>query len=159
MKKLLHNIEIKVFEKDESQIHLISKSFSLILPIDFEKEKIVINKTQVKGLENDTIHIFSIKINKNRHNLLFIKKMFKKLNKKDIEKIYKQRNSRLNDHGIFFIRIDKTSLFKNIYKITELGDCFHIKIKLAAFPNKREIAMKSLEKLIEIFGSTSIERQ
>jgi RNA binding exosome subunit len=40
----------------------------------------------------------------------------------------------------------------NKYKLTELGDCFHFKIKIAAFPNKRENALKSLEELIGIMG-------
>ena len=144
MDKLVHNIEINVFEKYVSLINLIYKSFNKILPIDFEKEKIVIHKIQVEGVEKDIIHIFTIKINKNRHNLLLLQNIFKNIDRMDIEKIYKQRNLRLNDHGNFFIRLDKKSLFKNKYKLTELGDCFHFKIKIAAFPNKRENALKPL---------------
>ena len=41
MKRLVHSIEIRVFEKDASFISGIYDSFSEILPIDFDKEKII----------------------------------------------------------------------------------------------------------------------
>ena len=39
MEKLVHNIEINIFEKDENYLNLIYESFGQILPLDFKKEK------------------------------------------------------------------------------------------------------------------------
>jgi len=150
MDKLVHNIKINVLEKDETHINLIYKSLEQILPLDYKKEKIFIRNNKGESFDHNVIHIISMKIHKKRHNILILQNIFKKLDKKDMELLYEQRKSRLDDCGNFFIRLDKKLLFKNIYKLTEIGDCFHFKIKIAAFPNKRENLMKSLEELLKI---------
>jgi RNA binding exosome subunit len=149
MVKLVHNIEISVFEKEEQILNSIYKTFNKILPIDFNKEKIEIKKTKAEGFNQEIIHIISLKIRKYNHSLLLLQNIFKKLDKKDIEKIYEQRDSRLDRNGNFFIRLDKKSLLNNIHQLTESGDCFHFKIKIAAFPSNRENSIKSLEELLE----------
>ncbi len=149
MEKLVHNIEINVFEKDETHLSLIYESFGQILPLDFKKEKIIIKKNKVESFDKNIIHIISMKIHKKRHNILLLQNIIKNLDRKDLEILYEQRNSRLDDRGNFFIRLDKKLLLKNIYKLTEIGDCFHFKIKIASFPNNIENVMKSLEELLK----------
>ena len=149
MKRLVHSIEIRVFEKDASFISGIYDSFSEILPIDFDKEKIVIQHKQAEGFGQNITHILSMKIHRHRHIWLLIQNIFQNLSRRDVEKICKQRDSRLDDHGYFFIRLDKKLLLNGVYKLTEQGSCFHFKIKMASFPSTRENAMKSLEELLE----------
>jgi hypothetical protein len=92
MNKLVHNIEIKVFEKDESILLLIYKILNLILPINFKNERIIINKTLLEGIDNDIIYIISIKINKNRHNLLLLQNIFKNYIKMILKKYMNKEN-------------------------------------------------------------------
>ena len=40
-------------------------------------------------------------------------------------------------------------LLKEKYSITDSGDCFHIKMHIAAFPKNRESALKVIEKIFE----------
>lgn len=157
MKRLVHSIETRVFEKDVSCISGIYDSFSELLPIDFNKEKIVIQHKQAEGFGQNIIHIFSMKVHKHRHIWLLIQNIFQNLSRRDVEKICKQRDSRLDDHGYFFIRLDKKLLLNAAYKLTEQGNCFHFKIKLASFPSTRENAMISLEELLEKMGCSVTE--
>ncbi|MCK4348480.1 MAG: hypothetical protein KAW47_07675 [Thermoplasmatales archaeon] len=83
---------------------------------------------------------------------LLIQNIFQNLSRRDVEKICEQRDLRLDDHGYFFIRLDKKLLLDGAYKLTEQGDCFHFKIKMAAFPSTRENAMRSLEELLGKMG-------
>ena len=49
----------------------------------------------------------------------------------------------------FFIRLDKEKLLKEDYEVTDSGECFHIKLHIAAFPSKRAIALEAIEKLLK----------
>ena len=48
----------------------------------------------------------------------------------------------------FFVRFDKDQWVKNgKLELTDAGNCFHLKIGIAAFPKKREIALNAIREL------------
>jgi len=149
MAKLIHNILVTVFEKNKENIEECKEAFSNILPLDFKKEKIDVSIESVQGFHQKTIYILRLKTNKSRHNKKLIHNLFSNLNESDKKRIGKQYLTRLNEEGYFFIRLDKNHLMNNKFVLTEGGDCFHVKIKLAGFPANWEnfvIAAKSILK-------------
>ena len=79
-----------------------------------------------------------------------MEKLLKRLNTDQKELLSRQLESRLDEEQNFYIRLGKKELLRDDYYITETGDCFHIKMTVAAFPKKREASIKVLE---EIFKS------
>ncbi len=57
MKRLVHSIETRVFEEDASCISDVYDSYSGLLPVDFDKEKIVVQHKQAVGFGQNIIHI------------------------------------------------------------------------------------------------------
>ena len=152
MKQLIHTITLSVFEKNMENLDTIQEKLQAFLPIDFEEEKFEIQRSSVNGMDQKKIHIFTLLTKKQRHHWLLLQHLFDHLQSKDITLLYHQRESRLDDEGHFFIRIDKKSLFDGKYIVTEGGDCFHFKIKLAAFPAKRSQFLLSLKEVFEQLG-------
>jgi len=147
MTKLVHNITVTVFEKQKDQITRHKKIFQHLLPIDFEKEKVHFSIEKVEGFNQKTIYILRLHSEKNQHNKKLLTTLFTNLEDKDRKKIGNQYLTRLNKEGYFFIRISKNELLNNKFKLTESGDCYHLKIKIAGFPAKWDkfiIAAKSL---------------
>lgn len=152
MRQLIHNISVRVFEKNEDQIDNIYHVFKQLLPVDFEEEKINLDHQKAEGFEEETIHILSMETTKRRNNWLLLRNIFENLKEEDKHKLYEQRKTRVDKQGYFYIRLDKNSLLNQEYKVTEKGDCFHFKIKIAAFPKKRETIMDSVETILEKTG-------
>ncbi len=149
MQQKIHNISIRVFEKNPEKIEQVIKIFNEILPIDFKKEKIKIDQEKTEGLQDEIINILTLNTQKSRHNKLILSNLFKRLNENDLEKLYKQRHTRLDAEGNFYIRLDKKSLLEKKFRIVEHGDCFHFRIKIAAFPKNTENLKKSLEDIFQ----------
>ena len=64
--------------------------------------------------------------------------------------LIRQAESRLDDNLDFFIRFDKESWIKNNkLELTDTGKCFHLRMGIAAFPRKREVALKIIS---DLFG-------
>ena len=64
--------------------------------------------------------------------------------------LLKQKESRLDIENLFFMRFDKEKLIKdNIYFLTDKGNCFHVKMSIAAYPTTRKNAMKIVEDLFK----------
>ena len=152
MKKLVHNISVNVFEKDPEQIDESLMVFHRLLPLDFKKEKIEVQHEKVEGFYKKIIYILTLKTEKNRHNTLVLDSIFSHLSSMDIQRLASELPTRIDDNGFFYIRLDKQSLLKNEYKITEKGDCFHVKIKLVSFPACFEGYLKTATTLLSSYG-------
>ncbi len=152
MVKIIHNLTVSVFEKDPEEIKKIKSSLRKILPLDFQKEKITITHEKAEGFNQKIIHIFSLKLTRNNHIKKLLTTIFKGLSKSDKRKLINQKESRLDKDGYFYIRLDKKLLMNDAFVLTEKGDCFHFKIKLASFPASKSGFLKSLDTLFSTYA-------
>ena len=148
MKKLVHSVHLNVFEKNVENLPDIYKVFYQVLPIDFEKNHLKILHEQLEGFSG-IIHSLTLQTTSHHHNLLIINSLFSQLTPQEITLLEQQKESRLNDDGVFYIRFDKQLLLQNIPRLTDSGDCFHMKIKLAAYPAKREQYFSNLQMILK----------
>ncbi|MGV8171746.1 MAG: RNA-binding domain-containing protein [Candidatus Woesearchaeota archaeon] len=153
--RYIHNAKITVFIKpeeyigNEELINNIRDIFHKLVKVDFEKEKLSIKEEIVESFENRKIKILTLEITKEAHTNIFIKTLKESLGEEQIKTILEQRWSRLDEELYFYIRLDKEAALKEVYELTDRGDCIHIKLHIAAFPKNREKALKVVE---EIFG-------
>jgi len=151
--KLAHSIRLSVFIKPEDiaqDLEIEKKVMNCLkslLPFDLEAEKIKIEKEVVVGFNNRNISILKLELVKESHTSMFIKNLLTKLNHDQRSLLLRQAESRLDENLDFFIRLGKDELLRGNYYITETGECFHIRIGIAAFPKKREAALEIIEQI------------
>jgi len=151
--KLAHSIRLSVFIKPEDiaqDLEIEKKVMNCLkslLPFDLEAEKIKIEKEVVVGFNNRNISILKLELVKESHTSMFIKNLLTKLNPDQRSLLLRQAESRLDENLDFFIRLGKDELLRGNYYITETGECFHIRIGIAAFPKKREAALEIIEQI------------
>jgi len=153
--RYIHNAKIVVFIKpeeylgNEELIKKIREIFHKLVQLDFEKEKLSIKEEIVESFENRKIKILTLEISKEAQTNIFIKTLKDLLGTGQCKTVLEQRWSRLDEELYFYIRLDKEAALKEVYELTDGGDCIHIKLHIAAFPKNREKALKVVE---EIFG-------
>lgn len=149
--KFAHNVSVKVFCKPEDKPAEIKKALVSLFPFDLEKEKIAVEEQSATGFNERKIKVFEIKLKKDSHMNAFLKSLKKYLGGL-CETISNEAGTRVDDEFYFFIRLDKGKLIEgNEYNLTDSGNCFHIRISLAVFPKKRDIAIS----LVREFFSSS----
>ncbi|MCH8329301.1 MAG: hypothetical protein IIB81_02830 [Nanoarchaeota archaeon] len=150
--KLAHQIKTKVFsyEKHNEDDKLILDKFLQLFPFNLKDEKIELKKTNALGINEKKITIFEITLTKEKHTSKFLENLMENLDEEQKKLIFSQLESRLDDNLDFFLRFDKDEYLKNDkLKLADSGNCFHIKISVAAFPKKREIGLGIVRK---VFG-------
>ena len=140
--KIAHNINLSVFAHEEEDVERIKQALLSLVPFDLEQEKIVFKQTNAQGFKEKKIIIMELTLSKERHTSKFLTFLKEQLTQEQCNHIIKQVDSRLDQEINFFIRLDKQSLLNNDFSITDKGDCFHIKISIAAYPRKRDAALK-----------------
>jgi len=146
--KTIHNVIISVFAKEGEDLESIKKILLQLVGLDTERERIILEHSTAEGIESSKMDILRIRLEKERHVNNFFEDLISKFSEEQKELLTRQLDSRIDDGCYFFIRLDKTKLLNGEYQITDSGDCFHIKILVAAYPAKKERAIEIVKGLI-----------
>lgn len=143
-----HNIIITVFLKPEEDKEKIRTALKSIIPFNLEENKIKIEESKAEGFNEREILIYEVKIEKQQLIKKFIDNLIENLSEKTKEMIFNQIDSRTDEDCRFYLRFSKEKLIKdNEFFLTDQGNCFHIKMAVAAFPKKKEKAMDIIQKV------------
>lgn len=144
--KLANSIRVSVFAKPEENEEKIREKLISFFPFSLEEENISINRSRATGFSQRQISIYQVDMSKERHTNLFLKFINSKLDAQQRCMLLSQEN-RLDENLDFFIRFSKEHLLNNEFMLTDCGDCYHIRISIAAFPRKREVALEVAKKI------------
>ena len=66
----------------------------------------------------------------------------------DLDKLNSDLERKMDDKGNWFLRFDKNDALDEIWTILDKGDAIHLKVKIAAFPAKKQIAVDKVREAI-----------
>jgi hypothetical protein len=153
--RYIHNAKITIFLKPEEYIgnndliEKIKNVFYKLVPLDFIKEKLVLNQEIVESFENRKLKIYSLEILKETHTNVFINTLKELLKSEQCKLLVAQKESRLDDDLFFYLRLNKELILKDVVELTDIGDCVHIKMHVAAFPKNKENALNVVSKIFK----------
>lgn len=136
---MIHNIKFRAFVYENEDIDEVSEAILNILP---EAE---IEAEEAEGLLEDKIIILSGTVSKKRYTKTFFNTL---LQWTDLEKLDADLERKIDEKGNWFLRFDKQDAFDEIWTIKDSGDSIHLKVKIAAFPAKKEIAVDKVREAI-----------
>ena len=136
---MIHNIKFRAFVYKDESVDEISEAILNILP---EAE---IEAEEAEGLLEDKIIILSGIVSKKRYTKTFFNTL---LEWTDLEKLNAALERKIDEKGNWFLRFDKIDALDEIWTIKDSGDSIHLKVKIAAFPAKKEIAVDKVRQAI-----------
>ncbi|MCQ2964090.1 MAG: exosome protein [archaeon] len=155
---MIHNIRYRVFVYENEDLDLITDALLNILPsAEVEAE-------EVEGLLEEPMVILSGMVSKKRHTKEFLNNLLA-IDKNQLSKLYNDLDKKMDEKGNLFLRFSKDfkvlesgennqsendsddAIDLNQWKILDGGDSIHLKIKVAAYPAKKEVALKILDEV------------
>ena len=137
--KMIHNIKFRAFVYENESVDEISQAILNILP---EAE---INAEEAEGLTEDKIIILSGVVSKKRYTKAFFNLLLESV---DLEKLNDDLERKIDEKGNWFLRLDKEDAIDEKLTVKDSGDSIHLKIKIAAYPAKKEIAVDKVREAI-----------
>jgi RNA binding exosome subunit len=145
-KKLIHNIHVSLFVKEEEPVEQYKKKYVEFFPFDIEK---LLKEKRAESENEPTIYQFTVILDKQKMIRDFLSNLIEKLSEEQKNLIVAQADTRLNDEMQFFLRFDKVKFLSDELWLVDHGECVHIRMTLACYPHSRETALKIVE---ELFG-------
>ena len=139
---MIHNIKFRAFVYENESIDEISQAILNILP-DAE-----IEAEEAEGLLEDKIIILTGVVSKKRYTKAFFNTL---LQWSDLEKLDSDLERKIDESGNWFLRFSKTDAIDEKWTIVDSGDSIHLKIKLEAYPAKKQIAVDNVRQAISDF--------
>ena len=65
------------------------------------------------------------------------------------KRILNRLEDKMDDSGNLYLRFDKQRAYSGDLKVVDHGDSIHLKIKIAAYPAKKKVAIEIARKLFE----------
>jgi len=148
--KKVHHIWITVYCKPEDDESTILENLNNFFPFDLKEEKIPVKRKSAMSIEERKIVIFQVHLDKQRHIKKWIPKLNEILGGDQKKLLLKQIESRLDEGNHFFLRFDKKKLIEEQkFLLTDHGNCFHIKMSIAAFPTSRDSSLEVVKKIFQ----------
>ena len=146
--KYAHKIKLNVFSYEYEDKNSILEAFLKFFPFNLEENKVILKNRKAAGFNEKMIEIFEVALSKDNLISQFLDNLLNNLSEVQRGTILQQAEPRLDADLNFFIRFDKESWIKDRKLfITDSGKCFHLKMSIAAFPRKREVALKIIKDL------------
>lgn len=136
---MIHNIKFRAFVYEDESVDEISQAILNLLP---EAE---IESEEAEGLLEDNIIILSGMVSKKRYTKTFFNKLLESV---DLEKLNNDLEQKIDEKGNWFLRFDKADALDEKLTILDKGDSIHLRVKIAAFPAKKQIAVDKVREAI-----------
>lgn len=156
--KYFNKIIISIFVKiDEGEnLELIKQKLLDLFPFNLVEEKLTLKEETNKGFNERRIKILTVELLKESHTNKLFESLLRKITRDDKSTILRQKELRLDQELYFYLRFDKQKwIQKSELELTDSGDCFHIKLALAAFPRKREVALDLINNILSLNNNSS----
>ncbi|MCD5409667.1 MAG: RNA-binding protein [Methanocellales archaeon] len=140
---MIHHITIKAFAHATEDPSRVKKALQLFIPEDHTVE---ICRTE--GHFGNPITIFTAKLKRSRQCRAFMDVLKSGLSASELTMLINQANQRVDDSCNFYIKLDKQSAYDGAVRLAQTGDAISIRIKIKAYPAKRENAIKIVESLL-----------
>lgn len=139
---MIHNLSYRAFVYGTENEEKVREAISNLLPSAH------IEKEITEGYHHNTVVILQGKITKKREIKDFLEKLGT-LKPSAKKRILRELENRMDERGNLFLRFDKQRAYLGDLKIVEHGDAIHLKLKIAAYPARKEEALKVARQIFE----------
>ncbi len=140
---MIHNISYRAFVYGTENVEKVKRAIKTLFPNSLIQSEVT------EGHYKTPVLILHDKINKKQDIKNFIKNL-NNIRSYDKKGILKDLDKKMDDKGNFFLRFDKQKAYQGELEVVEHGDSIHVKIKMAAYPAKKDIAMELVRKLLVV---------
>jgi len=127
--------------EDEAKLKSLLDS---LLPGDVK-----IRGTKASGHYGNLILILAAEIRKRADLREFWDKIVSGLGPEGKRKLLREASRRVSEDCFLYLRFDKQRACEGEFVLTDSGDAIHVQLKIAAYPARREVALRLVEDFIK----------
>ncbi len=139
-----HHIRLNTFvhaTEDEDKVLEAIKTF---IPDGIDDEDILFRVDETTGFFGNPIKVINVEIKRSKAVKMFLKHFKEILDENAKEYILKNLDEKVDEEGTLYVRFNKQKAYLGNVEIDEGADVIQLKIKVKAFPMRKETVVKAV---------------
>ncbi len=140
---MIHNLSYRAFVHGTESEDRVREAICTLLPSANAEKEIT------EGYHKNKVIILSGRITRKKEINDFLEKL-QSIRPSIKKKIFNQLEKRMDERGNLFLRFDKQGAYLGDLMLVEHGDAIHIKLKIAAYPARKDVALGVAQEIFKV---------
>ncbi|AIF68839.1 hypothetical protein PAP_02035 [Palaeococcus pacificus DY20341] len=140
-----HHIRVSTFIHATEEPEKVLEALETIFPESISQEDIEFEIINTEGFFGNPIKVVNAELKRSRNVRAFLENLKALLSDEDKEYLLEHLDEKVDDEGTFYIRFNKQKAYLGEVEVGEGEDVIQVKIKVKAFPMRRESVVKAVE--------------
>ncbi|NJE25665.1 RNA-binding protein [Thermococcus sp. MV5] len=139
-----HHIRVSTFAHATEDPEKVLEAMGIFFPEDIPSEDIEFEILETEGYFGNPIKVINAEVKRSKSVRKMLEHLKGLLNDKDKEYLLENLEEKVDETGTFFIRFNKQKAYLGEAEVDEGEDVIQTKIKIKAFPMKKETVVKTV---------------
>jgi len=140
-----HHIRVSTFAHATEDPEKVLEAMGIFFPEDVPSEDIEFEILETEGYFGNPIKVINAELKRSKSVKKMLEHLKELLNEEDKEYLLENLEEKVDETGTFFIRFNKQKAYLGEVAIGEGEDVIQVKIKVKAFPMKKETVVKTIK--------------
>ncbi|HDH44413.1 MAG TPA: RNA-binding protein [Thermococcus sp.] len=140
-----HHIRVSTFAHATEDPEKVLEAMGIFFPEDVPSEDIEFEILETEGYFGNPIKVINAELKRSKSVKKMLEHLKELLNEEDKEYLLENLEEKVDETGTFFIRFNKQKAYLGEVAVGEGEDIIQVKIKVKAFPMKKETVVKTIK--------------
>ncbi|RLF83033.1 hypothetical protein DRN41_07475 [Thermococci archaeon] len=140
-----HHIRVSTFAHATEDPEKVLEAMGIFFPEDIPSEDIEFEILETEGYFGNPIKVINAELKRSKSVKKMLEHLKELLNEEDKEYLLENLEEKVDETGTFFIRFNKQKAYLGEVAVGEGEDIIQVKIKVKAFPMKKETVVKTIK--------------
>jgi len=140
-----HHIRVSTFAHATEDPEKVLEAMGIFFPEDVPSEDIEFEILETEGYFGNPIKVINAELKRSKSVKKMLEHLKELLNEEDKEYLLENLEEKVDETGTFFIRFNKQKAYLGEVAVGEGEDVIQVKIKVKAFPMKKETVVKIIK--------------
>lgn len=144
-----HHVRLTTFIQATEDEDKVLDAIATFIPEEIDEDDIIFDIDETKGFFGNPIKVVNVEIKRSKAVRQFLGHFKKLLSEEDKRYIIENLDEKVDDEGTLYVRFNKQKAYLGDVEIDEGADVIQVRIKVKAFPMRKEAVVKAVREWLE----------
>ncbi|ASJ06626.1 RNA-binding protein [Thermococcus pacificus] len=144
-----HHIRLTTFIQATEDEDKVLDAIATFIPEEIDEDDVIFDIDETTGFFGNPIKVVNVEIKRSKAVRQFLDYFKELLSEDDRNYLLKHLDEKIDEEGTFYVRFNKQKAYLGDVEIDEGADVIQVRIKIKAFPMRKEAVVKAVREWLE----------
>ena len=144
-----HHVRLTTFIQATEDEDKVLEAIATFIPDEIDEDDVLFDIDETRGFFGNPIKVINVEIKRSRAVRQFLEHFKELLSEKDRRYLLENLDEKIDEEGTFYVRFNKQKAYLGEAEIDEGADVVQVRIKVKAFPMRKEAVVKAVREWLE----------